>query len=490
MLKAFFRSEGGNLAILGALCMVPLILGMGMAVDYTRLTAARSRLQTVADAAALAVASSKETDQVRMRQMADAYVAANQTDPSVENVQIASLSANDGKVDIALSADVPLTFMRIARMDTMHVGVSALAMRAVTGSVEVALVLDNTYSMAELNANGVTKLASLKTAANALVTELMSNPDADVKIGLVPYADYVNVGTGYRYESWLTVPADYTVAAVPKSGCTTQLTEVLGACTAYAPSYDCSTYVDGVLKPKTCTGACTARKPSTWANKESCTTPAKAAQYFKWYGCIGSRNTGTYRLNDTVPTVTYPGYLDTSQKCLNPIVTLTTDKIALKGAIDGMVYSLGSYEPYTYIPAGLIWGINVLSPTAPLTEAASYDLANKVPRKALLLMTDGENTRRFQSSDGRHVAFSATAATAATQLGTVNTETLTLCTYAKSKNIEVYSVAFMVDDAAAKTMLEKCATDSDHYFDASDSAKLLAAFSGIAQSLSQVRLAR
>jgi hypothetical protein len=126
-----------------------------------------------------------------------------------------------------------------------------------------------------------------KWAANALVTELMSNPDADVKIGLVPYADYVNVGTGYRYESWLTVPADYTVAAVPKSGCTTQSTEVLGACTAYAPSYDCSTYVDGVLKPKTCTGACTARKPSTWANKESCTTAAKAAKYFKWYGCIG-----------------------------------------------------------------------------------------------------------------------------------------------------------------------------------------------------------
>jgi len=52
------------------------------------------------------------------------------------------------------------------------------------------------------------------------------------------------------------------------------------------------------------------------------------------------------------------------------------------------------------------------------------------------------------------------------------------------------SVAFMVDDAAAKTMLETCATDSEHYFDASDPDKLLAAFSGIAQSLSQVRLAR
>ena len=42
----------------------------------------------------------------------------------------------------------------------------------------------------------------------------------------------------------------------------------------------------------------------------------------------------------------------------------------------------------------------------------------------------------------------------------------------------------------AKAMLEGCASDASHYYDASDPEKLLAAFSGIAQSLSQVRLAR
>jgi hypothetical protein len=39
-------------------------------------------------------------------------------------------------------------------------------------------------------------------------------------------------------------------------------------------------------------------------------------------------------------------------------------------------------------------------------------------------------------------------------------------------------------------MLQGCATDAEHYYDASDPEALLAAFSGIAQSLSQVRLAR
>jgi hypothetical protein len=56
--------------------------------------------------------------------------------------------------------------------------------------------------------------------------------------------------------------------------------------------------------------------------------------------------------------------------------------------------------------------------------------------------------------------------------------------------IEIFTVAFKVDDAAARTMLQGCATDAQHYYDASDPEALLVAFAGIAQSLRQVRLAR
>jgi len=54
----------------------------------------------------------------------------------------------------------------------------------------------------------------------------------------------------------------------------------------------------------------------------------------------------------------------------------------------------------------------------------------------------------------------------------------------------VFSVAFMVDNEAAKKTLQDCASSAEHYFDASDPEKLMAAFSGIARSLSVVRLAR
>jgi hypothetical protein len=49
---------------------------------------------------------------------------------------------------------------------------------------------------------------------------------------------------------------------------------------------------------------------------------------------------------------------------------------------------------------------------------------------------------------------------------------------------------FMVDNADAKSTLEGCASDKNHYCDASGPEELLAAFSGIAQSLSRVRLTR
>ena len=222
---------------------------------------------------------------------------------------------------------------------------------------------------------------------------------------------------------------------------------------------------------------------------QSCTGGGNPTAY-KWHGCVGSRMTGNTRLNDGSATVKYPGYVETSQKCLNPILPLTSDKTTILAAINGMIINIGSYKPYTYIPAGLIWGQNLLSASQPFDEGAAYDPKNVEPRKVTVLMTDGDNTLQFRSSDGRHVALSGNAATAKTQIAKTNADAASICAYMKPNKIEIFTVAFMVDNVDAKTLLEGCATDSTHYYDASDPAALLAAFSGIAQSLSQVRLAR
>lgn len=487
MFRQFFRHRGGNFAIITVVASLPLLLAVGVAVDYSRFLSAQKHLQEIADGASLAIAASSETDQTKLRKVADDFVASNFSASRIDELKVASVAFEDDQVDVALEGRLPTTFMALARHYWLEIGANSLAVRAVTGSVELALVLDNTWSMSEKDGSGTSKIDTLKKAAGTLVTELTSNKKADVRIGLVPYADYVNVGTKYRNESWLSIPADYDVQPNPR---TCEMKDVTTTpCVEYAAKYSCTTYVDGVPQNSTCGGQCVRTGTPYTERKEVCTGGGSVTKY-RWYGCVGSRMTGNTRLDDGSPAVTYPGYVETSQKCLNPIVPLTDDAPSLTSAIGGMVINIGNYKPYTYIPAGLIWGVNLLSPTAPFKEALAYDPKNNVPRKAIVLMTDGENTLRFNSSNGRHASLSTNAATAATQLAKTNSDTKAICDYAKSRQIEIYSVAFMVDDAAAKSILEYCATDAEHYFDASDSAKLMAAFSGIAKSLSVVRLAR
>jgi hypothetical protein len=311
-----------------------------------------------------------------------------------------------------------------------------------------------------------------------------------VKVGIVPFADYVNVGVGNRKESWVSVQDDYsttkttTTPAVPYT-CKTVSTKQV--CSKGAPK-TCTSTTDGVTTTYDCTPNICTTVPVTPYQSCSGGTPEKTTTTvtnYKWYGCVRSRKTGELRLNDSEPNSPYPGFLGTSQQCLNPIVPLTSDKTVLTTAIDSLIINIGGYKPSTYIPAGLIWGVNVLSPTAPFAEGKTYDPANKMPRKALVLMTDGANTMYFRASDGTHQN-----ATNNGHVTTTNNDTSKICEYAKSKKIEVFTVAFAVTDVAAKTMLQGCASGLDHYYDATDSAALSAAFQSIGQSLTSLRLSQ
>jgi hypothetical protein len=314
----------------------------------------------------------------------------------------------------------------------------------------------------------------------------MTDESGAVRIAVVPYADYVNVGTQHRNKAWLSIPDEYRVPATEKK-CETKTTK--NVCVSREPTYACTKVTDGVKESSTCGGGCKKSETQNVAPYQSCTGGAAAKDY-KWWGCVGSRKTGDTRLDDNSPSVPYPGYLDTSQKCLNPILQLSSDKRQILDALDAMIINIGSYKPNTYIPAGLVWGLNTLSPTEPFSEGAPYDPAQKMPRKVAVLMTDGENTLRFNTQDGRHLAFNGDPDNAKGQRNLTDDDTRKICKKMKQKGIEIYAVAFMVDDEQAKEVLEGCADDKLHYFDASDSSKLIDAFGYISRSLRVVRLAR
>lgn len=490
--RRFRRNESGATITMFAFSAVALICMAGVVVDYGRLTKAHTSLQAATDSAALAAARLPSKDPTAMRTAANNFFVANTTAIDGHNIQITNFNfaATTGTVTIETSGVLDTSLMSLAGFKTMGFSAKSAAVKEVTGSVEMALVLDNTWSMSESAGSSDSKITVLKAAAKNLVETVLASGGANVKIGIVPFADYVNVGTGNRSQSWLSVPADYSdtkTTTTPAQPRTCQTISTKQVCTKGAPK-TCTSYTDGVASTYDCTPQTCTNQPVT--PYESCTgpTPAKTTTTttnYKWYGCVYSRKTGNLRLNDSEPTTPYVGFLGTSQKCLNPVVPLTSDKSVLTSAIDGLIINIGSYKPSTYIPAGLIWGINVLSPTAPFVEGKAYDTSNKLPRKAMVLMTDGANTMYFKASDGSHQNTTNNG-----QVTTTNNDTTKLCEYAKSQKIEVFAVAFAVTDATAKTMLQGCASDSDHYYDATNAAALTAAFQSIGQSLTSLRLSQ
>lgn len=477
ILHRFRKQESGVVAVLFGIALIPIMLLVGAAVDYARVSAARTAAQAAADAAALAAAASRIETESAMNAIATGHLTANTAGTNADSARITTFRYDTTKREVTLVADGSISpaFLQLAGYSQLTYSVRANSIRAVNGSTELVLVLDNTWSMAG------TKLTALKDSAEELVSTLWQDPAVDVKIGVVPYADYVNVGTANRNATWLSVPADYEVTS--QRTCVTKTTR--SVCTKGSPK-TCTRTVDGTVETYDCTPqTCTQQTVPPY---ESCS--GGGTTRYRWYGCVGSRNTGTLRLTDAQPSTPYPGYLATSQNCLNPIIPLSTSPSTVRAAIRGMIVNVGNYKPSTYIPAGLIWGVNVLSPTAPFSEGRAYDTANRRPRKVMVLMTDGANTLQYRASDGRHVAFSGNANSQANQLAQTYSDMNAICSYAKSQQIEIYTIAFDITDTAARTAMRSCASSSAHAFDATDRTSLQEAFKNIAQSLQNVRLTR
>jgi len=478
-MKSLFRKYAydrrGNTAMIFALSLLALLSAAAGAVDFSQLTWQKRQAQDALDEAALAVAISSTTDLTTQKSIAQTVFKQN-VDAKKVNATITAMNFDSNARTFAMTAKGTYQpyLLQLVGMTSMPYTVNSSTVKAADGTLEVALVLDNTWSMSAILDGTQTKIQVLKTAATALVSSVMTTSNKGyVKLALVPYANYVNVGTGNRNQSWMSVPADYSTTSAKT--CTTISTKTtctggtLGTCTGNQ---------DGVPYTYSC-----------WIVPQTCTTVAVTPYQscsggtttnYKWYGCVYNQvASGKLLMPD--PAGAYTGIMQTSQGCLTPIIPLTNDNKTITDGINNLVVNIGGYKPETYIPGGLIWGVNVLSPPQPFKEGANYDSKNKQPRKAIVLMTDGANTQYVTSSGSVGTAN-------ATQLSTTYTDQKKVCDYAKTKNIEIYAIGFGVTDATSLANLKYCATDAAHYFDAKSSADLVAAFKTIGGQLTKVRI--
>ncbi len=307
--------------------------------------------------------------------------------------------------------------------------------------MDVALVLDTTFSMNENN-----KIGSLKTAANGLLNTFDDLDNDNLRVSVVPFSEYVNVGTSRRNAVWLDVPANENICRTKRDVTSrTNCRRIKRTCENDGVSFDCSyNKCDKTFGPE----------------YESCSTVA-------WNGCVGSRVSG-YDERVGYDGRKIPGLTNVS--CANELQPLNANINKAKATVSGL-----KARHETYIPAGVLWGWRTLDESVPLSSNGRNVKADR--EKVMIVMTDGENQRSKNGT--RHNGNNINAA---------NSKTDAICTQAKRDDVTIYTIAYDVNDTATKSMLTRCATDGSKFFDASNASELNKAFQAIAEALNELRI--
>jgi Flp pilus assembly protein TadG len=202
MLVRFLKNCRGGVAPLMGFLALPLMGFVGVAVDYTRANAARTAFQASLDSTALMLSKTAATQTgADLQTTASATFNALFTRPDVTNVAIAASYSSTGGSQVVLSgtASVQTNFLGVLGYGEIPIGASTTTIWG-NSRLRVALVLDNTGSMASSN-----KMPALKTAAQNLLNQLRAAVvrDGDVYVSIIPFSKDVNVGADKNAETWL-----------------------------------------------------------------------------------------------------------------------------------------------------------------------------------------------------------------------------------------------------------------------------------------------
>jgi Flp pilus assembly protein TadG len=197
--SAFVRDERASVATTFALTVVPLLMFVGMAVDYSRVSNAETRLQNAADSAALAISHRAKTtsDMDELKQLAATHMA--ELLPADYEFEVASVTKNGNTLVVTTNGSIPAGISHIAGYEEFEQSAVSEAYWG-TGRLEVALVLDNTGSMASYG-----RMTEMKEAAHTLLDELEASEPGLVKVAIVPFDVNVRIPTTYKTASWFTV---------------------------------------------------------------------------------------------------------------------------------------------------------------------------------------------------------------------------------------------------------------------------------------------
>lgn len=441
----FRRANDGNVAVMFAIAILPIMGFVGAAVDYTRVNNARTAMQAALDTTALML--SKDVSGLsasEINEKAQKYFAAlYKQHPEAQNVAITatytSSAKNGSKIVLNASATMETNFMKVAGYPQIDFGTSSTTVWGTT-KLRVALVLDNTGSMASAG-----KMSALKTAAKNLIDTLKTaaKNNGDVYVSIIPFAKDVNVGKGNKDATWLRWDLGKCTKSLGWWG-----TQNLG----FTTKADCD------------------KESGNWA----------ATTSSGWKGCVSDRyntptaydtmSTAPYSVSATAPNMTdrntqFPA--ENYDDCPAQILPLTYDWTALKNKIDEM-----QPEGNTNQAIGVAWGWLSLLQQSPLNAPAED--SNFKYNKVIILLSDGDNTENRYS----------------TNQNTIDARQKLLCDNAKAAGIQIYTIQVNTNNDNNSPVMSYCASSSSNYFSTTTANGIDTAFSSIGASLSRLRIAQ
>lgn len=439
---AYGRDERGNVAVMFALALVPMLGFVGAAVDYSRANSARSSMQVAIDSAALMV--SKDLSANPSMSAADvtakavAYFNALYTNtnsgPVTVRASYTTNTANGSTVTVTGSGSVTTDFMKMVGYPQLDVGSSSTTTWGST-RMRVAMALDVTGSMKD---DG--KMAAMQTAAKNLVDTLQGNARNadDVYISIVPFAQMVNVGTANKNATWIKWD-----------------------------DWDNDN------------GSCSSNNYST---KSSCQSHNKTwtANHNNWNGCVTDRDQpyDTTRDAPTSDATRFPA--NQYNACPAQILPMTSAYSAsnvttIKNKIDSLSPNGGTNQPI-----GMAWAWETLQSGDPMNTPAkdsSYKYTD-----AIILLSDGQNT--IDRWYGNGSSYSAS----------VDARQKILCDNIKASStssapVVIYTIQVNTDGDPESAVLKYCA-GAGNFYPTSTASGIAAAFTAIGNSLNALRVSR
>ncbi len=471
-MKSFRTSESGSTAIMFGLLFTTIMGTVGFAVDYERAQNERKIVQKHLDATLIHLGRGNKKTQPQ--EPGSKYLLDSLAQAKIETENINPTFTYDA-VEGSITGTVnirPRTIISGGILPEIEMQVVSKAKPRVVGTVEIALVLDNSGSMnfsihndSETYVSAPNRRAdSLQEAVGGMFDVIYSNPTVTPAVSVIPYANSVDI-------------TDVFVKN-PKSsfkGANGWTMEGLGIDDLDASDV---TYQDRSQGKGVWATERFVRKNSNGSYREDLGSPASRAMPVLSQGTMQTwchSNYAYYYGTRCIQVAKGPNgqwYKGGYYKATNGILTMTDDSQVVRDYV-------ASFEPKggTAGHIGAAWGLYTLVPWWNGFfdhEAGKPQAFAETTEKYLVIMTDGEfNSTQDSSMSGDDVF---------NYFGSI-------CAKARSKDITVFTVGLkVVENTKTDISLRECAGDSGRYFPVADHEELKDAFVKIGRETGGLRI--